>query len=373
VSSRSSIFSSESRPAGPFPLATAAWTLAFLLALRIGLGFGTGWVERVNRVGTRPDIEAAAAYLRETPHGAIGVVFLGSSRFQSGIDRERWARRAGLPTDRVVNLAVESGGVWETSRILSLAGGVPRGTQRVVIEVEPWMFNRNARDPVTLERIAPSANLVREASLAQRLAHAYPDNVALLRAFAWPMHLRQPLASWFAGAARARTEVAAALPGGAPYHGVDGRPTRFAAMLASAPAFEARNVAVPHLVAFEPSRFALDTLARHVDGLARSGVAVALVQPPVRSEYFEYLEARPALMRNYQDVLARLGRLASERVSVIVLERATQVGFSPQDFIDYGHFNRRGARRFTDLLFDRLAAGAPGTAAGPQSGQSGLR
>lgn len=99
----------------------------------------------------------------------------------------------------------------------------------------------------------------------------------------------------------------------------------------------------------DPAR--IDYLNRSLDLLQARGVRVAIVYPPLLNRNLLYLAADDAAAAPYLEV----GRqLRAREVPLIALEPGTRR--NPAEFINAGHLNDRGAKRFSALLAAQLEA-----------------
>lgn len=85
-----------------------------------------------------------------------------------------------------------------------------------------------------------------------------------------------------------------------------------------------------------------------IDLLQSRGVRVFVTLPPLRDRLSAFVDPRPEAAP-YRALLARL-----QQRGVIVLP--TPTGFGPDDFINAGHLNDRGAQRYSAELGHQLAA-----------------
>lgn len=85
-----------------------------------------------------------------------------------------------------------------------------------------------------------------------------------------------------------------------------------------------------------------------IDLLQSRGVRVFVTLPPLRDRLSAFVDPRPEAA-SYRALLARL-----RQRGVIVLP--TPTGFGPDDFVNAGHLNDRGAQRYSAELGHQLAA-----------------
>jgi hypothetical protein len=99
----------------------------------------------------------------------------------------------------------------------------------------------------------------------------------------------------------------------------------------------------------DPAR--IDYLNRSIDLLRARGVRVAIVYPPLLNRDVLYLTPEDAAATPYLDVA---GQLRARGVPLIGLEPG--IRHNPAEFINAGHLNDRGAKRFSGLLAVQLEA-----------------
>lgn len=93
---------------------------------------------------------------------------------------------------------------------------------------------------------------------------------------------------------------------------------------------------------------------RMIDLLEGHGVKVAVVFPPLLNRNVLYLQADHPEAAPYRAIMAELTR---RRVPVIILDQ--KVPRNPDEFINAGHLNDRGAQRYSTLLGQALATAWP--------------
>jgi hypothetical protein len=340
---RSSIFSFDTLQGLPRASASVKWCVGLLLAFRLLIS----WV--APDPTARYDILNAAEYLHSVQHGDLRVVFFGSSRMQSAVLAEEWARRAGLRKDQVVNLAVNDGRFWDALYMVDASGGVPPSVDLVIIEIAHWEFNRNVLSPIGGMPEPVPQHFRHVARLSERLAaDGMTLRMGLLADLMWPLYVRQPLERW---QYRAQSPKPAAPP--PPIHHWDKDREN---NLAQAAAFKGANIVKLHFFRPEMSKFATWNLDRLLSQLRNDSRRIVLVELPARREYLHAIQEDPAKVAFYRDVQGVVRAHASGLVSSVIWEGAADCGLTEDVFVDYGHFSREGAHAFTDRFFDELVA-----------------
>jgi len=339
----SSIFSFDTLRGPPKVSASVAWCVGFLLVSR----FLIGWA--APDPTARYDILNAAEYLRTVQRGDLRVVFFGSSRMQSAILPDEWARLAGLRPEQVANLAVNDGRFWDALYMVETSGGLPASVDLVVIEVAHWEFNQNVRSPIGGLPYPIPQHFRHLARLSERLTvDGLGSRMSLLADVVWPLYERQPLERWEDGV----QPVKPAVPPAPAHHWNKASREK----LAGAPAFKGSNIVKLHFFQAEVSSFAVRTLDRLLARVQNGSRKIVLLELPARQEYVRSIENDPTKLAFYRDVQELVEARASGPVRTMMWEVAADCGLTEDVFVDYGHFSREGARAFTDRLFDELAA-----------------
>lgn len=340
---RSSIFSFDTLSVEVRLPTALAWCVAFLVVFRL----------LINCLGgdptSRGDISNASEHLRSARGKDLRVVFFGSSRLQSAILSEEWARRAGLRPDQVLNLAVQSGRLWDVLFMVDRAGGIPPSVELAVIEISPWEFNRNVMNPVTKMRETIPEHLRTWATLSDRLAvDGIGSRMRLLADWFWPVYRRIPVQKWEISRSPSKLE-----PLLGPLHHFDDERRR---SLANSGAFRGKEMAAFHFSHPSFSGFAQRNLERIITTLGHGPFRLVLLQLPARRAYIGAIKSDPDRSALYERIRDVVRASTSEHVEFIDWEISDDCGLGEDVFVDYGHFTREGAVAFTNRLFPELEA-----------------
>lgn len=338
---RSSIFSFDTLAVRPRLSASIAWCFVMLLVVR----WFTGWA--AVSPTDRYDILNAAEYLRSDKVHDLKVVFFGSSRMQTAIIPQEWARKAGWKPAQVANLAVNGGRLWDAQYMLASSGGLPESVELVVIEISVWEFNRNKRNPITGSAEVPQ-HMRHWASLSDRLAldTSSWQRLELLGDFVWPLYLRRPLQRWEQDGQKVKADP----PFSPPIHWDN----KSRDALAASANFKSAHVANMHFADFEMSLFTQRSMAALVAAVRKPGRRVVLLQLPARREYVNATDVSLQLTPLFRSVRDVVLSQSSADVTPLIWELPQDCGLTEDIFVDYGHFSREGALAFTDRLFDEL-------------------
>jgi len=317
------------------------WCLVALVAVRIAIGAA----QPISSV--RPEIQRAAAFLRRSHDGNLRTVFFGSSRFQTAIRTDVWARRQEVPREAVVNLAVSDGRLWDALYMLRQGTGLPDSVDLVVIELSPWEFNRHVRNPVGHPTLVPD-ELRYWGGLGDRLAVDDPLlRMRLLGDYLWPLSKRRPLEQW-----DAPTSLAIAAPPPPPIHHTD---PATAAYLAKQEAFQPEHIAANHFFDPEVSAFTARNLSLLLAAVTtKPEREIVLLQLPARRGYFDTVEKSPQGRAFYDEVQRIADSQSGNHVHVIAWHTADECGLQEDIFVDYGHLSLSGAAAMTNRVYDEM-------------------
>lgn len=354
---RSSIFSSDTLREAPRPTA-AFWTALALVGMAwAALRIGSGFFERIRGPSVLQEVRQIHEGLAREPRSPQ-VLFFGSSRFMTCILAPRFAARAGLGTNEAINLAVPAGDAWDAGVILRRNPELLDRARWAVIEVEPWMIN------LMFNATLPKGHFHRWASLRERrLTDSYEHRGVLMLELLWPLYERRPAVQWFTGLrALGSTYAEDRWPPARLMNDPD-----IAARAAADPTLRAAAIVPAHFRRPTPSPRAEQMLDELVASLQARGIRVALVVPPIRKEYMDYVLGKRRTVQFWDYFTGVLQQRERAGLPVFVWPTAADCGLDDSIFIDYGHYTREGAARFTDVLYDRVAPrfGLPPAATAP--------
>lgn len=345
MSDLSSTSSSETRSDRAVLLHTLAWCAAFLVVARLAIP------TFAPNTGYRTQLANAAEYLRQARDQDVKVVVFGSSRMRAAFVAEEWSRLAGLAPDQVINLSVPGGRSFDALYMLRDAGGLPEGTERVIVEVSHVEFNGNMQSPITGERVGTPPHYRRWASLGQRIALDDPiESVLLTLEYFWPLYHRLPMASWLAALDGQGYRVPM-LPNEPVFWSPEGT---HLGDRANRLAYKPRRIAKRHFHDPQLSPFALRTFEELRRELVDQGVEVVLLQLPLKKGYLEVVHQAEASTELYDEIRTFALAQQDSHVRVLLREHASDWQLDDGIFIDYGHMSLEGATAFTRRLFETL-------------------
>jgi tetratricopeptide (TPR) repeat protein len=307
------------------------------------------------------------AYLDLNDSHDSKVLFLGSSRFVSCIKSDTYANLSGMEQAKVLNLAADGGGTWEELLVCRRYPGLMDASPLVVVEVEPWMFNKNLIHPIFKTQHPFEPYFYTWATFAERIE--FPDiktKTLLVADYFWPFSERRKLVEWNA-------VIKALIQGkhAEPHLSVPIYHYQQDAYLSLAnnPAFSARQIVQDHLNDFEFADYKAEYLRRLIGLAEKRAKRIVLVQPPVRREYIDAIYSNPQYLDTYIHYVLFIHGLESGKVASIIWQTPEDCGLTDSIFIDYGHFNAKGAQVFTQRLFQELkASGLAGSDAAEETG-----
>jgi hypothetical protein len=253
---------------------------------------------------------------------------------------------------KVLNLATDSGGPWEELLICKKYPSLFQSSPLIIIEVEPWMFNKNGIHPIYKIPWPFESHFYTWASFQERLE--FPDletKVFLLTDYFWPFSERRSLTAWISILHKIVTgehvEPQLSIP---IYH----YSMKAYQSLANDPNFFPYQIAQDHLNNFEFAEIKAQYFKRLISLLERYSNNIILLQPPVRQQYMEVIYNNAEYLTTYMKVLEFMHSLENQNVHSIIWETSQDCGLDDSIFVDYGHFNIRGAYIFTQRLFDEM-------------------
>jgi len=339
---------SGSNPTGKKPqtIKVALLTLIILLCVDLSLSIFRDYLEKI--VG-KSNITPVFSYLDLNDPRDAEAIFFGSSRFVSCIKTDLFAKLSGMEPAKVLNLATDSGGSWEELLLLRKYPGLLDATPLVIIEVEPWMFNKNLIHPIYKKLHLFEPHFYTWATFQERLE--YPDltmKLLLLADYIWPFSERRSLNDW--------VFVIQSIINGRyvePHLSIPAYHYNLEAFqsLANSPIFFAQNIAQDHMNNYEFANHKAEYLKRFIHLAEKKSKKIILLQPPVRKEYMDVIYNNPKYAETYIQYLRFIRSLVNENVHSIIWETPTDCGLNDSVFIDYGHFNYHGAYIFTQRLF----------------------
>jgi hypothetical protein len=273
------------------------------------------------------------------------VLFFGSSRFQTAVDLEVVESSMGADDVTFLNLSQPDMGPWHYTAVFRNVSSSLTPARLVVLEISPWMFNRNHLHHIDRNRrftfhdemdIWGTFDERRErGGLAARLKSSVVGLVPRYPLMKW-------IQTWSDRGPIDRLKV--------PVYRTD--PSK-AAKLKADPVFMAENISTAHLADFEFYASEAQLFASLLTELSRQGIGVCVVHPPVRSSYYSYVqddESRRAGFAKYRKFVDGL----SQQYKVVYWDTPDQCGLDESIFLDYGHMSIDGAAAFTEKLVSEI-------------------
>lgn len=342
---RSSIFNFDTLQERPSPSKSffvAAATV--LLSVAFAHGFGEAFLVR----DPNSRLANAIRYLRSQEKAQPKILFLGSSRTQSCIDPETFARASGIPGGKVLNLAQPSWGPWQALVVLRHAPNALSSVETAFVELTPDSFNQNALHPITHEPCGNPEEFDAWATYSERaLAPDAHTQGRLLAGYAVPIAQRRSLLAWLGIGKQLvlrRPQNGDMSP--PLYH----RDTGKGALLAADPDFKATTISQYHLHDYHFSNKEATLVRRLLAFLREQGIEVVIFHPPVRAAYFDYVASDPQRQAEFEKFRSFVRDLARE-YRVASWETLEDCGLNDSVVVDYGHFSREGALQFTQQLY----------------------
>ncbi len=345
---RSSIFGFDTLQEPPWPSKSFYVAAAIVLLSTILMhGFREPLMVR------DPDSRLANAirYLRSQEGVRPWVLFFGSSRTQSCIDAETFARESGLSGRRVLNLAQPAWGAWQALVVLRHAPDALSEIKTAFVEIIPDQFNENVLHPVTHKPGGNPEEFDVWASYAERLQpRDTRTRGKLLAECALPLAQRRNLIAWL--------KIGGHLTLRTPWKGEMSPPVYQQdagklARLSTDSYFEARTISRYHLHDYRFSHKEAAVFRQLLTCLRERGIEVVVFHPPVRAPYFDYVASSPRIQSEFGEFRSFVRDLARE-YRVVYWETLDDSGLDNTAVVDYGHFSREGALRFTQRLHEAV-------------------
>jgi len=333
--------------------AKAARTVYWALALIVLFGAVSSLVLQTKRwkmaAGSR--IGAVIACVEQTISRAVGdeqfVLFLGSSRFQSGIDARILSELSPSRNITFLNLAQPSMEPWDAFVVLRNAHIDFSRIRCVVLEINPWTFNQHGLNPITKEAFRYEYEFDIWASLQERweMEDLYTRCLLLSKMVVQ----RHPVTKYARALFTTRTDPEAVLSPPKFHYDEAARQKQL-----HDENFYAENISRCHLYDYEFSSRLQTVFLRLLSFLQAHDIEVVIVHPPVRKEYYRYV-ARGARHAEFLEHVSFIKSLIPSH-HVVYWEVPEDGGLTDEVLIDYGHFTKEGAERFSSCLWRAIHA-----------------
>jgi poly-D-alanine transfer protein DltD len=318
------------------------WSIFYTICLL----FVGGWIVNpfINAHHTRTGLvlRCLESNLQQASDEHEFVLFFGSSRFQSAIDIQTFAQISRNEKLAFLNLAQPNMGPWHYSVVLKNVGTSLSRIRLIVFEISPWMFNKNALTPRTTERFLHRDEVDSWGTWQERLEIREMDQ--RLEAMTVGMVSRHPLSAWIT----AFQSLDPVYELDAPEYRIDASAEE---KLRSDPYFRAEYLSKYHLHEFEFDQGQKNTLEKLLEQLDSVGIAVLLVHPPVKSEYYDYLDTDHRYRAEFLKYESALEKLPSD---LAYWETPFDCGLDDAIFLDYGHLSRGGSADFARRLYAEM-------------------
>lgn len=272
------------------------------------------------------------------------MIFLGSSRFHSAIRPEIIEKKL-LRIDRVINHSQPSMSFWEHSKALNRINLRMLNLKFAVLEINPWTLNRVLCHPVTKEFIYHRRELASWGNIQEilKVEPVYLIPKLIFRHFI-PRHSIED----YLAALKNKSRIVKGFRR-PHYHRIQQAEQR----RRRDPNFKAVNISQCHLLNYEFSRRKARQFLEFATNLEKNAIDVILIQLPVRRKYFDYIKSKAKLMENYNGHIKFLSNL-SKKYPTLIYPTPDEMGMNNSIFIDYGHMSKKGSRRVSHFLAEKL-------------------
>ncbi len=268
------------------------------------------------------------------------VLFLGSSRFHSAINIKTLTEISHVKNISFLNISRPSMGPWHYSVVLRNTEMPLSRVKQIFLEISPWMFNANALHPISKESFQLRDEILKWGNIQERLE--IKETTQRIEAMTISMIPRNPLSDYILVLNESEPIIDLVIPELEANQNSE-------KVLGDNPNFRAENISRCHLYKFEFLQSEANKLLELIRELERSGVAVSIIHPPVRSEYYNYLDTDRryrAEFEKYKNFIKSF----SDNHQVIYWEKPVDCGLDNSIFVDYGHFSKEGSILFTRRL-----------------------
>ena len=333
MSFRSSIFSFDTWQQRPAASKAAVWTVVFM-TLTCSAIFAALRFDSV-RVLIDPRMGGFLRYADELSIDADKplVLFVGTSRFRSGIDIDFFSQSD--PTRIYLNFSPDD--MVESQRDLVLRRIVKNGPKIDLVILETNFLRFNAQNYISRNnRPLALAEIDLWSDLSTRLRSPRP-----LRALSKTFLFRRSIQQIHRIITRQDFEIAPAQQVGQFYHSVSNSMGVMSYMLLSA----------SYIKDYKMDRKELEEFFATMDWLTSEKIPWVVVHVPVAKFYLKYFETAPENERaDYAEVMRAIRTIRP----VVVLDTPDQAGLNDSIFFDYGHYKAEGATLFSEYLLKKL-------------------
>ena len=326
--------------------------LLCLLLIRLAVTPLLDW-PRSDRHDDLHDFLAVETFRARQPGPPPVVLLLGSSRTMYGFEPDLMAESLGLEAGAVRLLAIPGSTPWDARVLLERNPHLARGAKVAVLDLQPYMFNSN------YEYALPD----RYSSLAgpgEALWLQGMDRVRALAQWVWPVHaLRRPLRTWLQDAqllasGESAIEETLGLPLWNERHPQHTETDEELAEAMGQEKFQARGWADVTFEAFSFSQRQAHHIHALIAELRREDVHVIVHHPPMHTGFYKRVEESAEARDALADYFALLETLREDGADVIIWRTPEEIGFSSDSLPDYGHFPKRMALRYGDLMSEYI-------------------
>jgi hypothetical protein len=321
--------------------------VTFIILICTGLGLSINR-DSFEKLSNKSYATPVISYLDLKKTNDSKVIFLGSSRIFSCIKRDLFSRLSGIEQSKITILWSSGAGTWEELLFCRKNSDLLNSSPLVIIEVGPWMFNKNL-----FPLGAGETAFLTWSTFQERLE--FPNlkmRSFLLADYLYPISQRRTLDEW-------DSLIYALIVGKRPkiYNPDDVPEWHYKQSayekIAADPMFSVRTQ-ISQLNHYEFAEYKAEYLKRLIKLAEKKSKNIVILQPPLRNEYFEIINSYPELFSAEMSSLSFIHSLENKNVHSILWERPEDCGLNDSVFVDYGHFNNNGAYLFTQRLFDKL-------------------
>jgi hypothetical protein len=354
----SSIFSFDTLTGLPRITASLVLTVAVCAGFRLGLFAASDRLDHIPSPAIfQRYVELEDELIRQAD-ARPKIVLMGNSMARYGLLEDRIAAAAGLPNDEVVNMSIEAGRPWDALVFIRRNPDFFRDVRLVI-------YNVGLPELLESSIARRRDHYYRFSTLAEKLtADRWSDRALMTLDWLWPYHSdRRDLVTWMLGSR-----------GQSDYVHREGlrpawEPDKMARLQARwVPAVSAIADRSGRVVNVDPgsvsaewpegtSRFEVRVLDQLVSRWREAGANVLLLGMPGATVVYQRRYGSLDGQTRLAQFDAALEAMTDENVAYVAWRAGVEAGLDDaSDFMDECHMTRAGARKFTGVVIERLAA-----------------
>lgn len=281
------------------------------------------------------------------------VLLMGSSRTQYGIDPEMLAKGLGYEGAEVRLVAMPMGSAWEALQLLHRNPESLQDVRYVFLDVMPVLLDA--------ESVPTTNRFCRLARMGDRWSAPLDKRFQFVSDWFWPhTAVRQTLRSHgltilevLRKGSVGPDDDSILRPQWA--KGVETEALR-EQLMGESPNFAPDIYARETFRDFRYSKFQERALEKLIQEVKARGGDIVIHQPPFHPAYIAALGEDDSVLANYVEYLRSMRRLEDQGAQVLLWSLPEEIDLPEEAIVDFGHFGREAAERYTQILVERVQA-----------------